>query len=96
MILNYLHGHDVFSSCSSPKENSQVTELPAETPLPDPAVTHPELLPGLVASFLGTFDSLEEWQSGCAFAAIVQLGQWEQRNTKLSSFEYQSKVRHTL
>ena len=38
---------DQHTDKSSPKENSQVTELPADTPLPDPAMTHPELLPGL-------------------------------------------------
>lgn len=74
MLFSYPLEHDVFSSCSSQKGNSQLTDLAAHTPLPDPVVPHLELLPRLVASFLGVFDSLEEWQSGCALAVIVQLG----------------------
>lgn len=51
-----------------------MTHLAAPTLLPDRVVPHLELLPGLVASFLGVFDSLEEGQSGRDFAVIVQLG----------------------
>lgn len=74
MLLSYPLEHNVFSFCSSQKGNPQVTHLAAPTLLPDRVVPHLELLPGLVASFLGVFDSLEEGQSGRDFAVIVQLG----------------------
>ena len=82
VILNSLHAHDVFSSGSSPKENSQVTALPADSPLPDPAMTHPELLPGLVASFLGTFNILEEWPCICSNCAAQAMGTEKHQTVK--------------
>lgn len=94
MLLSCHLEHDVFSSCSSQNRKSQMTAWEAHTPLPNPVMPHLKMISRLVASFLGIFDSLEEWQGIHTLAVFVQLGKWEERNTNLSSLRYQSRVRH--